>query len=227
MAFVPALLKQFKNADVLLTSFLVSAATIPLIDALIAGKFRDVSGNLLATPLIAAKFQFTRLLEPSSLNTSVIPALILCAGMWYYLFRTASGRRLTIWGKAPEFAAYSGYSETRVVCFSLLGSGALHGLTGFFAVCGTYYSCQSGFYSGMGWNALSCALIAQSNPAALVPVGLIISWLYTGASRVSLTQNFGFDISSLIQGIVLFFISAHFISRKSKSGIGRQTEKKS
>ncbi|MCI1209975.1 MAG: ABC transporter permease, partial [Treponema sp.] len=44
MAFVPALLKQFKNADVLLTSFLVSAATIPLIDALIAGKFRDVSG---------------------------------------------------------------------------------------------------------------------------------------------------------------------------------------
>jgi simple sugar transport system permease protein len=144
--------------------------------------------------------------------------------LWYYLFKTASGRRLTVWGKAPEFAAYSGYSETKIVYLSLLGSGALHGLTGFFAVCGTYYSCQTGFYSGIGWNALACALIAQANPLALVPAGLVISWLYTGASRISLTQNFGFDISSLIQGVVLFFISARFSRRGLKSGDRKSTK---
>ena len=87
-----------------------------------------------------------------------------------------------------------------------------------FAVCGTYFTCHNGFYSGMGWNALSVALIASSNPLALIPTSLFLSWLYTSAGRVSLTQGFGFDISGIIQGAILFSVALNFAASK-KSGL--------
>lgn len=117
---------------------------------------------------------------------------------------------MQVWGSAPLFAKYCGYSSIENSFLSLSISGALHALTGFFAVAGTYYTCHKGFYSGMGWNALSAALIAQSNPLAIIPVSLVLSWLYTSADRVALTQGFGFDISGIIQGVVLFSIAIPF-----------------
>ena len=62
----------------------------------------------------------------------------------------------------------------------------------------------------MGWNALSCALIANSNPAVIAPAGLVLSWLFTSANRVALNNNFGFDMSSLIQGVMLLCIAVKY-----------------
>ncbi len=211
LTFISAILKQLKGAAVLLTTFLVSAAVIPILNALIAGPFRDTAGNLLATPAIATKFRFGQILPPSPLNFSFIFVLLLSIITWYIIKKTRCGRKLCIMGTAPEFSRYSGYSETKITYSALLVSGALHGIAGFLAVCGTYYKCHSGFYSGMGWNAFSTALIANAEPLLVIPSSLLLSWLYTSSSDVSLMQNFGFDIGTLIQGIVLFFISAKVI----------------
>ena len=217
LALLSALLREFKKVNVLLTSFLISAAVIPFLDSLIAGPFRDKAGNLLATVPVPEAQRFSQILPPSPLTLTAAVAPFLCAAVWFAMYHTAPGRRLQIWGTAPEFARYCGYSEHKAVCLSLAVSGALHGLTGFFAVYGTYYTCHSGFYAGMGWNALSCALIAHSNPAALIPSALILSWLFTSADRVSLIQNFGFDISGFLQGTVLFCISVNLIARRRRT----------
>jgi riboflavin transport system permease protein len=217
LALFSALLREFKGVNILLTSFLISAASIPFIDSLIAGTFRDKTGNLLATPAIPESERFLPILPPSPLTLIIIIAPLICILTWYIVYKTAGGRHLRIWGIAPEFARYCGYSEHKTVCLSLAVSGALHGLTGFLAVCGTYYTCHSGFYKNMGWNALSCALIAHSNPLAVIPASLILSWLFTSADRVALTQNLGFDISSFLQGIMLFCISINFIARRRRT----------
>jgi len=209
-----AFIRQFKKANVLLTSFLISAAAIPVIDSLIAGKFRGKTGNLLATEFIPENLRLLPILKPSPLNISVFAVPFLCAVFHLFVQRTKTGRQLTIWGTAPEFARYCGYSEKKSLFFSLAVSGAMHGITGALAVCGTYFTCHSGFYAGMGWNALSCTLIAQSEPILIIPASLILSWLYTSANRVSLMQGLQFDISSLIQGIILFCISVNYIARK-------------
>lgn len=214
---VSALLRKFKKANILLTSFLISAAIIPCIDSLIAGSFRSQTGNLLATAFISPNVRFLQILRPSPLNVSFFAAPAVCILCYFIIFKTNAGRKLQIWGTAPEFARCCGYSETKALFFPLIFSGVMNGLTGAAAVCGTYYTCHTGFYSGMGWNALSCALIAQSNPLMLIPASLILSWLYTSTGRVSLMQGLPFDISSLIQGIILFCISIHYISRRRRT----------
>lgn len=220
LAVISAALKETRGAAVLLTTFLVSAAMLPLIDGLlIASKTSEkgASQHLIALPYIAEQFRFPRLMPPSPFNASFFVAIALCALLWLFLRFTAAGKHVCIWGKAPVFARYAGYASWRNSFGTLSASGALHALTGFFAVCGTYYTCHKDFYVNMGWNSLSCALIVSSHPLALIPAAIVLSWLYTSAGRVSLTQGFGFDIAGIVQGVVLFAIAIPFSLEKLSS----------
>lgn len=216
MMLVSALLKHLKNAHILLTTFLVSSAAIPFIDALIAGKFRGGANNLLATSFIAQTVRSPKIMSPSPLSLIALVPPLLCMCAWFVMYRTALGRTLQITGISQEFAAYCGFPQKKIMYGTLALSGALHGCTGFIAVVGTYYTCHAGFYSGMGWNALSCSLIANANPALLVPSSIFISWLFTSASRVALNNNFGFDMGALIQGLIIFCIALRHIKKDAK-----------
>ncbi len=209
-----AVLKLLRGADFLFTSFIASAAIIPFIDGLIAGPARSHTENLLATPYIDQRLRLAQLLPPSPLNASFIIGLALCIALWFLINRSAWGRQLTILGISPRFSEFSAFSRSRLTYTSALISGGMHGLCGAAAILGTYYTCHSGFYSGTGWNAFSAALIAAANPLLLIPSSIFIGFITTYANRYALYNNFGFDISSLIQAVILFIISFPIIRRR-------------
>ncbi len=207
MAELSAFFKLFRNADFLFTSFIVSAAVIPFIDGLIAGPCRSTTTNLLATPFIPEQVRLPGILPPSPLNASFLAALVLCAAAWLLLNRTSWGRQLCTLGISPEFSRYAGFACRRLTHSSALISGALHGLCGAAAILGTYFTCHQGFYSGMGWNAFSAALIAGANPLLLIPSSVFMGFITTYSNKFALYHNFGFDMSSLLQAGILFVIA--------------------
>ncbi len=213
MAGLSAVLKILRNADFLFTSFIASAAMIPFIDGLISGPARSKTDNLLATPFIAEQVRFKSILPPSPLNISFIAAIVFCIASWLILNRTAWGRQLCILGISPNFSQFSGFKCRKLSLTSALFSGGMHGLCGAAAITGTYFTCHQGFYSGLGWNALSAALIAGTNPLLLIPSSLFMGFITTYSNKFALYNNFGFDISSLIQAAILFLIS---FSRRKK-----------
>lgn len=210
------IMKVYRNVSELLSSFLLSAASIPLIDAAIAGPFRDAAQNLLATPRIAQELRFTQLLPPSAFNISFFAAIALCAACAFMLYGTQAGKRLRICGAAEEFARYSGLRPQRAVIAGMFISGGMHGLAGFCAAAGTYYCCPQGFYAGMGWNALTAALIARCHPLAIMPACLVLGWLFSAADKAILTNNLTIDVTGIIQAAILLCISAQFIVRIKK-----------
>lgn len=214
MMTLSAILKQLKNANVLLTSFLISASIIPFIDFAIAQSLSGSKNNLLALPFIAEKFRSIQLLKPSPLSLVALASPIFCLVAWFVKFKTVLGRKLQITGISKEFSSYCGFPETKIMYGTFLASGVFHGLAGFVAVVGTYYTCHAGFYAGLGWNALSVALLANANPLAIIPSSLLLSWLFASADRVTLSANFGFDISALIQGILLSCIALQYARKK-------------
>ena len=207
LAALSAFLKILRNADFLFTSYIASAAIIPFIDGLISGPARSKTDNLLATAFIPEESRLPSILEPSPLNASFFLALALSVAVFFLLFRSGWGRRLCILGTSPEFSRFAGFDCKKLSLSSALISGGLHGLAGVCTITGTYFTCHQGFYSGMGWNAFSAALIAGANPLALIPSSLIMGFMTTYANRYALFHNFGFDISSLIQAIILFLIA--------------------
>lgn len=218
LAALSAVFKIFRNADFLFTSFIASAAIIPFLDGLISGPARSKTDNLLATPFIPDAVRLPSILQPSPLNASFFIALALCIGLWFLINRTAWGRQISVLGISPEFSRFAGFACRKLSLSSALLSGGLHGLAGAAAILGTYFTCHQGFYSGMGWNAFSAALIAGANPLALIPSSFLMGFMTTYANHYALFHNFGFDISSLIQAAILFLI-AFPIVEKGRTGM--------
>lgn len=214
-------LKLKFNADILLTSFLVSAGLIPLIDYLITKPLRDISGNLLALPPIYEKFSLHSLMPPSSFNISFFIAIFFAVMFFFFFAKTRYGYRLYISGKAEEFARFSGFSYIAPPIAGMAVSSGMHGLTGFFAITGTWNVCHLNFSSGMGWAALAVALIARQNFAAVIPAAFLYSWVQSASDAAVLSGALGFDTGIFLQAAIFFFISAEIFkegSNKLKQG---------
>ena len=222
LCFLSALLRKFRNANFLLTSFIISSAVIPLINGLISGPFRGNTGNLLATPFIDKAYRFTKILAPSPLNLSFFAALIICLLSALFLFRSDLGKKTCIYGISREFALYSGFSENRITFSSAILSGGLHGLCGSFIVLGTYYTCHQGFYLGIGWAGLSAAMLSSSNPLFMIFSSLFLAAVTVGINSFTLHHNVGYDLGAIIQALIMFAVSIPFakiyLSRIRKGG---------
>jgi len=211
LAFIPGILKAGLNCSELLASFLLSAAVVPVVDYLIAGPFRDKTGNLIATAAIGKAFRLSPLLRPSVFNVSFFIAICLALLASLVLKKTRSGYRFTVSGTAPDFARFAGFPVGSVTVASMTLSGLFHGLTGFFAITGTWYMCHQSLSAGMGWSALAVALIARSNPIAVIPAAILYAWLDTASDMAFLSSNSGFDSTSIVQAIILLVVSARFL----------------
>lgn len=203
------ILEKYRDASFLLTSFIFSAAIIPLINGLISGPFKGNSGNLIGTDFILNKYRFLKVLPPSSFSLYFCVAIVFCV-LGSFLLKTEFGKEIEVFGKAKEFALYTGVSEKAVAFAAASISGGLNGIAGAAAICGSFFFCSPDFYVGMGWNALAVAMIARLNPVFIIPSSVFMSALVTMADQYALFHNFDFDISGLIQAIIIFLVSFPF-----------------
>lgn len=210
IAALAGVLKRVFDAPELITSYLLSAALVAVATWYITGPGRDPAGNLLSTPEVAQAYRLRRLLPPSELNTSVIWALVLTAGVWVFLTATVKGYELRQFGSNPRFAGYAGMPTGGLTVGALAASGALHGLSGGLMVLGTFHAAISGFSFGVGWNAIAVALVARLHPLAAIPSALVFSFLEAGAQTAMLQSSFTFELASIIQAAILLLVTAQF-----------------
>jgi simple sugar transport system permease protein len=213
------LLKKAFAAHELISSFLLTQALTPVADYLIAGPLRDPQGNLLAMAPIAEPGLLLRLLPPSSLSISFIFAVLLILVGHLFIHRTVWGYRFTIAGAAPAFARYGGIEPQAYWVPAMSAAGALGGLTGFFAVAGTYGRCHLGFSGGLGWSSIAVALIARNRPLALIPASLVYGALKAGSDAALLDAGLAFETAAFIQAVVLLLatvqVTAPLVTRKA------------
>lgn len=211
MGGLSGLLKRFARADELITSFLLSAALIPVADFLIAGPLRDKSGSLLASPRFAPDRLLFHLLPPSNLSVSIVWAFLLVLLVHIVMYQTGSGYRFRLAGASPEFARFGGFPAPPYWVHAMTVSGAFHGLAGFFAVAGTYGLCHQGFSGGLGWSGIAVALIGRNEPLAIVPAALIFAWLKAGSDGALLASGLQFETSAFVQAIILLLVTVRFV----------------
>ncbi|WP_255945746.1 ABC transporter permease subunit [Brucepastera parasyntrophica] len=72
LGFIPGILRAKLKINELLSSFLLSAALVPVVDYLVGGPLRDSGKNLLATRFIPENFRIPPFLNPSYFNISFL-----------------------------------------------------------------------------------------------------------------------------------------------------------
>jgi riboflavin transport system permease protein len=207
LAWASAAAESWSGADLMLTSFLVSQAAVIVVDWTVGTALREEGSNLLAMASVPASYRLARLAPPSPLSAGAPISLAAAILAFFWLRATRTGKEIELSGKNPLFARAVGIPQS-IRATSMAASGALGGLAGSMLVLGQAGRAIKGMTGGVGWDGLSVALVAGSDPLASVPAALFFSWLDAGARQGSILSDLSPDASAIMKAAVLFLITA-------------------
>ena len=148
--------------------------------------------------------------------------------IWVVLNKTTFGYELKAVGLNKSAARYAGINEKKNIILSMAIAGALAGFgAGLFYLSNVsqWNPLNSTSLPGMGFNGISVALLASSNPIGTVFSALFISHISVGGSFLS-TKFYPTEISDLISGIIIYLCAFSMLFRgKIQSLLFRNAEK--
>jgi len=200
---IPALFKAKWNTNETLFTLMLNYIALGFVKYLQAGPWIKMEGGY---PKIAMFDAAARLPKLFGVHIGWIFALILVIFSIIYLTRTKQGYEVTVVGNSTRTARYSGMNVPKILIRTMLLAGALAGFVGFMQVSGADYTLHESTAGGVGFTAITVAWLAQLKPSVMIVVAFFISLLEKGAGRIQTTYGIPDAASSVLIGIILFFM---------------------
>jgi len=223
-AAIPALLRTVTNANEILTSLMLTYVAALFLSYLVHGPFRDPDGfNFPESRLFHDAATLPILIPGTRLHIGAPIAILIALVSWVLLSRTLLGFALRVNGEAPRAATHTGFSQKKLVWFSLLFTGAVAGLAGLFEVAGPIGQLGTSISPGYGFTAIIVAFLGRLHPIGVIFAGLIMALSYLGGENAQITLNMPLAVTGVFQGMLLFFLLAAdvLINYSIKFGRGR------
>ncbi|NLL17691.1 MAG: ABC transporter permease [Clostridia bacterium] len=209
---VPAFLKIKRGVSEVITTLLMNYVGLYLLSYFVHGPLREpAAAGTISLPQSPAIPEYARLplLLPgaSRLHGGIILALVLVAVVWLIMQRTTWGYRLRMVGLNPNCTSYLGLNTKAIILSGMLLSGALAGLAGASEILGAQYRLRDAFLPNYGYDAIAVALLAQSNPLAVLFSATFFASLRSGAGMLQRTVGLSSSLVFIIQAIPIIFIA--------------------
>ncbi|QCX28286.1 ABC transporter permease [Nocardioides jishulii] len=147
--------------------------------------------------------------DKHTLHSGFVIALLAVVAVWWLLNRSAIGYRFRAVGENPSAAQTAGISVARVYVGVMFISGALLGLAGVNQVLGTTTTgVTEGLDAGIGFDAITVALLGRSSPVGILFAGLLFGGLRAGSFTMQTSEGIPTDIILVIQSLIVLFIAA-------------------
>jgi general nucleoside transport system permease protein len=164
-------------------------------------------------------------------HAGLLVALLAALGVWWLLTRSTFGFQLRAVG-ANQFAARTaGMSVERSYTVVMLLAGGLAGLAGVSQILGTNSAITQDIDAGIGFDAITVALLARATPGGTVLAGLLFGALRAGGVQMQSSTGTPIDLVQVIQSLIVLFIAAPtlirsiFRLRAARGGVGEQLAK--
>ena len=222
---IPGLLKAYFNVNEILSTVMMNAIAVQLMNFLLRGPMIDPSQAQLASkiPQTARLLDIFRLprLVPTRLHLGALIAVILAILVYILLWRTTLGYRIRAVGQNPHASRYAGINVKRYVVLALLLSGAFSGLAGATQVFGVNYrmitdGSASGFTGGAGFNGIVAALFGQLHPIWSIPASILFGALLVGANNMQRAVQVPSALVTALNGLVVVFVVASEIWQRQR-----------
>jgi simple sugar transport system permease protein len=155
-----------------------------------------------------------------SIGIAIFLCIIVAIVMYIILNKTTFGYELKACGHNKYAAKYAGINEKKNIILSMVIAGALAGFgAGLYYLAGAveWKPQESSALPAAGFNGISVALLASSNPIGCIFSGLFISHLSIGGNFME-QKLFPKEISDAVSGIIVYLCA---FSMLFKSFVGR------
>jgi general nucleoside transport system permease protein len=222
---IPGFLKAYFSVNEILSTVMMNAIAVQLMNFLLRGPMIDPAQAELASqiPQTARLLEIFRLPRfiPTRLHMGALIAVVLAILVYILLWRTTLGYRIRAVGQNPHASRYAGIKVPRYVVLALLLSGAFAGLAGAIQVYGVNYrmitdGSASGFTGGAGFNGIVAALFGQLHPLWSIPASILFGALLVGANSMQRMVQVPSALVIALNGLVVVFVVSSEILRRRR-----------
>jgi simple sugar transport system permease protein len=213
LGFIVGILKATRGVHEVISTIMLNFVAANFTDWLASrdGPWNDPTGGAIArTPKVAKSAEIPRLADlPLGFAVAVGAAVLI----WWIVSRTTLGFDVVTTGRNPNAAKYSGISVVKITVITMMISAALAGLGGAIETQGVVGRFEPGFNRGIGFDGITIALLARTNPLAVIPAALLIGAMDAGSSLMQSKSGVEPEIISIIQAVILLLVAAPSVVR--------------
>jgi len=217
--FVPGILKARMGVNEILSTVMLNAIALQLMNLLLRGPLMDPAGVEAGTFIAQSErlpetVWMPRLTE-TSLHAGALLAILLAFVVYVFLWRTSIGYRIRAVGLNPDASRYAGIPVPFYQALALTLAGGFAGLAGVVEVIGLQHRLLEGITSGYGFTGIVAALFGGLHPLGTIPASWLFGALLVGADKMQrAVQVPSALIDTLLGLVVMFMVGSQMLSRK-------------
>jgi general nucleoside transport system permease protein len=226
--FIPGILKARLKVNEILSTVMMNAIGIQLMNFLLRGPLIDPAGVkagifLHQSERLPEQVWLPRLVPQTQLHAGVIIAVVLAVAVYFLLWRTTIGYRIRAVGLNSDAARYSGINVPVYQALSLTLAGGFAGLAGVVEVIGVQHRLLEGITSGYGFSGIVAALFGGLHPLGVIPASWLFGSLLVGADKMQRAVQVPSALIDTVLGLVVMFVvgsallSRRFAARRTLS----------
>ena len=218
---IPGIFKAFLNVNEVITSIMFNWIGLYTVNTLIYQGGRGPMYNLKTTKTYTLKESASQALLPSfnvkvggkdyfgnmfRPTIGIFIAIAVAVLIWVIINKTTFGYELKACGHNKNAAKYAGINEKSNIVLSMTIAGALAGLgAGLFYLSGSkeWEPLVSTALPATGFNGISVALLASSNPIGCIFSAVFISHITVGGGFMT-AKLFPSEVSDIVSGVVIY-----------------------
>jgi simple sugar transport system permease protein len=216
---IPGILKARFGSHEVINTIMLNFVAIALVSYFTQYHYKTPGDPILQTTFIGPGAHLPRLgkfipglPERIPLNLAFVLALIACALVYVFLWKTKWGYEIRATGQNPSAAEYGGISIRKQMILAMAVSGGLAGMVGINEVLGYRYRYYDGFSANYGFTGIAVALLGRKHPVGVLLSALLFAVLIRGGIFVdAFTDHVSKDIVDMLQGIVIVFVAAEAV----------------
>ncbi len=213
---IPGYLKAKFGSHEVINTIMLNFIAVGLISYLTQYYYKVPGDPILETAPIGTAAHIARLgkfipglPERIPLNVAFLLALLACALVYVFLWRTKWGYEIRATGASPQAAEYGGISVRKQIVLAMAVSGALAGMVGINEVLGYRYRYYEGFSPGYGFTGIAVALLGRNHPVGVLLSAILFGMLIRGGIFVdAFTDHVTKDLVQVLQAVVILFVAA-------------------
>ena len=227
---IPGLVKAFLNINEVLACSMTNWIAANLVTWMFEGSnFRNLventkSGYIYKTTyngVQTAKLGLDKIFPGSQVNAGIIVAIVMAVLVYILMNKTTLGYQLKACGANRHAARYAGIADKRNIVLSMAIAGSLSG-----AAAALYYlSGNTEFFwstyqslPAIGFNGIPVALLAASNPIAVVFTGCFMSMLDIVGMQLTNLTAYNEYITDVIIAVIVYLSAFSLVIKMLLNG---------
>ena len=211
LAGLVGVLKARTGANEVIVTIMLNYVVYYLLDfALQTPLLKDPkSVNPISPPTKPNAVFFNVLPAEYHVNVGFLLAIAATFACSWLLSRSSIGFKMRAVGENARAARVAGIEVDRVFTAAMVVSGVLVGFAGVYQVLATTTTgFTSGVDAGIGFNAITVALLGRSRPWGVFWAGILFGVFQAGGYTMQAAQNVDINAVQVVQSVIVLFIAA-------------------